>query len=86
MAILKEKAQVQGLHFRPAPVGEHLQHRYPALPGKLELQNTVMFVEFAGGTDDNPDLWRERTRDLQCTFERRRQPSKGNHSSHERRP
>ena len=53
MAILKEKAQVQGLYFRPAP-GSNFDIDTPPYPANSNLQNTVMFVEFAGGTDDNP--------------------------------
>jgi Tfp pilus assembly protein PilX len=53
MAILKEKAQVQGLYFRPAP-GSNFNIDTPPYPANSNLQNTVMFVEFAGGTDDNP--------------------------------
>jgi hypothetical protein len=53
MAVLKEKAQVQGLYFRPAP-GSNFNIDTPPYPANSNLQNTVMFVEFAGGTDDNP--------------------------------
>ena len=53
MAILKEKAQVQGLYFRPAP-GSNFNIDTPPYPANSNLQNTVMFVEFAGGTDDSP--------------------------------
>src|SRR5215217_1484289 len=53
MAILKEKAQVQGLYFRPAP-GTNFNIDTPPYPAVSNVQNTVMFVEFAGGSDDNP--------------------------------
>jgi hypothetical protein len=53
MAVLKEKAQVQGLYFRPAP-GSNFNIDSPPYPAFSNLQNTVMFVEFAGGTDDSP--------------------------------
>jgi hypothetical protein len=53
MAILKEKAQIQGLYFRPAP-GSNFDIGSPPYPASSSLSNTVMFVEFADGTDDSP--------------------------------
>ena len=53
MAILKEKAQVQGLYFRRAP-GSNFNINSSNYPTSSSLANTVMFVEFAGGTDDSP--------------------------------
>jgi hypothetical protein len=53
MAILKERAQIQGLYFRPAP-GSNFDIDSPPYPASSNLQNTVMFVEFASGTDDSP--------------------------------
>jgi hypothetical protein len=53
MAVLKERAQLQGLYFRPAP-GSTFNIDTPPYPASSNLQNTVMFVEFADGTDDSP--------------------------------
>jgi hypothetical protein len=53
MAVLKERAQIQGLYFRLAP-GSNYSIDSPPYPANSNLQNTVMFVEFAGGTDDSP--------------------------------
>lgn len=53
MTVLKEKAQIQGLYFRPAP-GSNFNVGSPPYPTSSNLSNTVMFVEFADGTDDSP--------------------------------
>jgi hypothetical protein len=53
MTVLKERAQIQGLYFRVAP-GSTFNISSPPYPASSNLQNTVMFVEFAGGTDDGP--------------------------------
>ena len=48
-----KKAQIQGLYFRPAP-GSNFDIGSPPYPASSSLSNTVMFVEFADGTDDSP--------------------------------
>jgi hypothetical protein len=60
IAALKEKAQAQGLYTRRAP-GSNFNIddngvATPRYPADSDLTETVMFVEFANGTDDAPDF------------------------------
>ena len=55
LAVLKEKAQAQGLYKRATPGSTFtIGTDAPVYPGNSDLKNTVMFIEFANGTDDNP--------------------------------
>lgn len=58
VAALKEKAQAQGLYTRRAPGStfniDDNGADIPRYPADSDLTDTVMFVEFANGTDDAP--------------------------------
>jgi hypothetical protein len=55
IANLKEKAQSQGLYVRVPPGGDFtIGSDSPMYPAFSDLMETVMFVEFASGTDDSP--------------------------------
>jgi len=55
LAVLKEKAQRQGLYTRRSPGSSFtIGATSPLYPAVSKLNETVMFIEFANGTDDNP--------------------------------